>query len=35
MHRFRMGDLRILYEIDDAQEIVWIKTVEWRGAAYK
>ena len=35
MHRFRMGDLRILYEIDDAQEIVWIKTIEWRGSAYK
>ena len=35
MHRFRMGDLRILYEIDDAQQTVWIKTVEWRGSAYK
>jgi len=35
MHRFRMGDLRILYEIDDAQEIVWVKTIEWRGSAYK
>ena len=35
MHRFRMGDLCILYEIDDAQEIVWIKTIEWRGSAYK
>jgi mRNA interferase RelE/StbE len=35
MHRFCMGDLRILYEIEDAQEIVWIKTVEWRGSAYK
>lgn len=35
MHRFRKGDLRILYEIDDAQETVWIKTIEWRGAAYK
>ena len=35
MHRFRMGDLRILYEIDDVQEIVWIKTIEWRGSAYK
>ena len=35
MHRFRMGDLRILYEIDDAQETVWIKTIEWRGSAYK
>ena len=35
MHRFRMGDLRILYEIDDAQEIVWIKTIEWRGSTYK
>ncbi len=22
LHRFRMGDLRILYEIDDAEEIV-------------
>jgi mRNA interferase RelE/StbE len=35
MHRFRMGDLRILYEIDDAQDTVWIKTIEWRGSAYK
>lgn len=35
MHRFRMGDLRILYEIDDAQETVLIKTIEWRGSAYK
>jgi mRNA interferase RelE/StbE len=35
MHRFRVGDLRILYEIDDAQETVWIKTIEWRGSAYK
>jgi mRNA interferase RelE/StbE len=35
MHRFRMGNLRILYEIDDAQETVWIKTIEWRGSAYK
>jgi len=35
MYRFRMGDLRILYEIDDEQETVWLKTIEWRGAAYK
>ena len=35
MHRFRMGDLRILYEIDGAQRIVWIKTIERRGSAYK
>lgn len=35
MHRFRKGDLRILYEIDDAKETVWIKTIEWRGSAYK
>jgi mRNA interferase RelE/StbE len=35
MHRFRMGDLRIVYETDDAQEIVWIKTIEWKGSAYK
>jgi len=28
MHRFRKGDLRPLYEIDDAQEIVWVKTIE-------
>ena len=35
MHRFRMGDLRILYEIDDARETVWINTIEWRGSAYK
>ncbi len=30
-----MGDLRILYEIDSAQRIVWIKTIERRGSAYK
>lgn len=35
MHRFRFGDLRILYEIDDAAKTVWIKTIEWRGAVYK
>jgi mRNA interferase RelE/StbE len=35
MHRFRLGDLRIIYEIDDAQEIICIKTIEWRGSAYK
>ena len=35
MHHFRMGNLRILYEIDDEQETVWIKTIEWRGSAYK
>jgi mRNA interferase RelE/StbE len=35
MHRFRFGDLRILYEIDDATKTVWIKTIEWRGAVYK
>ncbi len=35
MHRFRKGGLRILYEIDDAQGIVLIKTIKWRGSAYK
>jgi mRNA interferase RelE/StbE len=35
MHRFRMGDLRILYEVEDAQETVWITSIEWRGSAYK
>jgi len=29
MHRFRRGDLRIIYEIDDAQQTVWIKTIEY------
>jgi hypothetical protein len=23
------------FEIDDAQESVWIKTIVWRGSAYK
>jgi mRNA-degrading endonuclease RelE of RelBE toxin-antitoxin system len=32
-HRFRMVDLRILYEIDDAQDTVWIETIEWRRSA--
>lgn len=27
-HRFRMSDLSIFYEINEAQETIWIKTVE-------
>jgi mRNA-degrading endonuclease RelE of RelBE toxin-antitoxin system len=32
MYRFRIGDLPILYEIDNEQETMWIKTIEWRGS---
>ena len=35
LYRFRIGDLRILYEIDDSEDTVWVKTIEWRGSAYK
>ena len=35
LYRFRRGDLRLLYEIDDSEDIVWVKTIEYRGSAYK
>ena len=35
MYRYRMGDIRILYEIHDDIKVVRIKTIEQRGSAYK
>jgi mRNA interferase RelE/StbE len=35
LYRFRKGDLRLLYEIDDSEDAVWVKTIEYRGSAYK
>ena len=34
MYRYRLGDLRIIYEIHEDIEMVRIKTVETRGRAY-
>jgi len=34
MHRYCLGDLRILYEIEDMEETIWIKSIEWRGSVY-
>jgi len=35
MYRFRIGGLRILYEIEEDIQTVRIKTIETRGSAYK
>jgi mRNA-degrading endonuclease RelE of RelBE toxin-antitoxin system len=35
MYRFRLGGLRILYEIEESIQTVRIKAIETRGSAYK
>jgi len=35
MHRYRLGELRILYEIHEDIKTVRIKAIEWRGSAYR
>ena len=32
--RYRLGGLRIVYETDEAEGIVWVKAVESRGQVY-
>jgi mRNA-degrading endonuclease RelE of RelBE toxin-antitoxin system len=35
MFRFRTGNLRILYEIEDNMQTVRVKVIEARGSVYK
>lgn len=35
MHRYRIGEIRILYEIHENIKIVRIKAMEERGSVYK
>jgi len=35
MYRYRLGDIRIIYEIHEDIKTVRIKTIEQRGSAYK
>ena len=35
MYRYRLGSMRILYEIHEDIKTVRIKTIEARGSAYK
>jgi len=35
MYRYRLGTLRLLYEIHQEMETVRIKTIESRGSVYK
>ena len=35
MYRYRLGDIRIIYEIHKDVEVIRIKTIEYRGSAYK
>jgi mRNA interferase RelE/StbE len=35
MYRYRLGDLRILYEIHEDIKTIRIKTIEGRGSVYK
>jgi mRNA interferase RelE/StbE len=35
MYRYRLGDIRIIYEIHEDIKSIRIKTIEYRGSAYK
>ena len=35
MYRFRVGELRIIYEIEEEIRTVRVKTIDTRGSAYK
>jgi len=35
MYRFRLGSLRILYEIEEDIQTIRVKAIETRGSAYK
>ncbi len=35
MYRYRFGNVRILYEIHEDIKTIRIKTIEYRGSAYK
>jgi len=34
-YRFRIGDMRIIYSVDDKREIVFIEAIGFRGDIYK
>jgi len=34
-HRYRVGDWRVLYRIDEVQKIVWVAAIEHRREAYR
>jgi mRNA interferase RelE/StbE len=34
MYRYRLGDIRIIYEIHEDIKTIRIKTIEYRGSAY-
>ena len=35
MYRYRLGDIRIIYEIHEDIKTIRIKTIEYRGSVYK
>jgi mRNA-degrading endonuclease RelE of RelBE toxin-antitoxin system len=35
MYRFRLGELRIIYEIEEEIKTVRVKSIDVRGTAYK
>ncbi len=35
MYRYRLGDIRIIYEIHEDSKTIRLKTIEYRGSAYK
>jgi mRNA interferase RelE/StbE len=32
--RYRMGDMRVIFEVDEVEKIVWIVDVGFRGSVY-
>lgn len=34
-YRLRIGDIRLIYEVDTASQIIIVWKIDWRGAIYK
>ena len=34
-YRLRIGDIRLIYEVDTASQIIIVWKIDWRGSAYK
>jgi mRNA interferase RelE/StbE len=35
LYRLRVGDIRVIFEVDDKARVIWIIGVDYRGRAYK
>ncbi len=35
LYRLRIGDMRVIFEIDDSSGVIWIIGVDYRGRVYR